>query len=58
MTKKIQTRLINKVLGHIGIFGKVQWCHMVMENADHRTQEKAMMIFTSETSPVPLTEIY
>ena len=25
MTQKIQTLLINKVFGHIGIFGKVQW---------------------------------
>ena len=31
---KIQTRLIIEVFGHIGIFGKVRWCHVVTENAD------------------------
>ena len=33
---KIQTRLIIEVFGHIGIFGKVRWCHVVTENADLR----------------------
>ena len=54
MTQKISS-LINKVFGHIGIYGKVRWHHMVMENADHRCRDKAMMMFTFETSSVPLT---
>ena len=35
---KIQTRLIIEVFGHIGIFGKVRWCHVVTENADLRNR--------------------
>ena len=35
---KIQTHLIIKIFGHIGIFGKVRWCHVVTENADLRNR--------------------
>ena len=36
--QKIQTRLIIEVFGHIGILGKVRWCHVVTENANLRNR--------------------
>ena len=58
LTQKIQTCLINKVFGHISIFGKVWWHHMITENTDHQCRKKISMTFTLKTSYVPLIEIH